>query len=258
MQAGGKDMLAHLAKLKPVKGWREFLGEVGIIVLGVMIALTADKIAQHYSDNNTADDARADISDELNDGLAAMALRRATEPCIERRLQEIRALLNDWRRTGRFETPQWVAQTPIIEISLARYNAAQSAGRLALLSGEEQYRMGAVIEGLGRFDRLQRDERLVWAQLRALQMGAEALSDEDRSKILTALQEASTLDYEAKIAARQTLPLAGRFGYRPDYERIREVAGQTWTNGRYTPSICSPITMPRAEANKTQVTPLPE
>ena len=251
-------MLTHLSKLKPVKGWREFLGEVGIIVLGVMIALTADKVAQHVTDKDTASDTRAVIADELNDGLAAMALRQATEPCIERRLSQLRALLVEWRKTGRFDTPQWVAQTPIIEISLARYQAEQSAGRLTLLPGDEQYRMGAVIEGLNRFDRLQRDERLAWGQLRALQLGAEALSDEDRSNILAALQEASTLDYEAKIAARQTVPFARRFGYRPDFERIREIAGQTWANGRYTPSICTSIDTPRDQANRTQVTPLPE
>jgi isocitrate dehydrogenase len=31
---------------KPLHGWREFVGEVGIIVLGVLIALGAEQVAE--------------------------------------------------------------------------------------------------------------------------------------------------------------------------------------------------------------------
>jgi hypothetical protein len=40
--AGGAAMEVHLPK--PLHGWREFVGEVGIIVLGVLIALGAEQI----------------------------------------------------------------------------------------------------------------------------------------------------------------------------------------------------------------------
>lgn len=33
-------------KVKPVHGWREFFGEIGIIVLGVLIALLAEGVVQ--------------------------------------------------------------------------------------------------------------------------------------------------------------------------------------------------------------------
>jgi hypothetical protein len=36
----------HLHLPKPLHGWREFAGEVGIIVLGVLIALTADALIE--------------------------------------------------------------------------------------------------------------------------------------------------------------------------------------------------------------------
>ena len=35
-----------LQQLKPLRGWREFSGEVGIIVLGVLIALGAQQVVQ--------------------------------------------------------------------------------------------------------------------------------------------------------------------------------------------------------------------
>lgn len=60
----------------------------------------------------------------------------------------------------------------MIEIELGRYEAALSAGRLALLSGEEQYRMGALVTRIRKFDEWEFAERLPWARLRALQFGA--------------------------------------------------------------------------------------
>ena len=38
----------HVHLPKPLRGWREFIGEVGIIVIGVLIALAADQIAEFY------------------------------------------------------------------------------------------------------------------------------------------------------------------------------------------------------------------
>ncbi|MEO7635831.1 MAG: hypothetical protein ABIS38_09340, partial [Sphingomicrobium sp.] len=216
---------------KPIHGWRQFLGEVGIIVLGVLLALGAEQVASNIHDRDVAAETTADVSDELNDGLASMALRRTAIPCIDRRFAELRAIFKTWQETGTFETPQWVAQSPVIEIPLERYNAAADGGRLTLLSGEKQARMGAVVEGLSRFDRIQREERLAWGRLRALQMGPKALGPGERTMLLEALQDAATLDYEARIDIQQTLPMAREFGFTPDYERIRALAGRTWSSG---------------------------
>lgn len=139
------------------------------------------------------------MTDELNSDLMSMVLRQASEPCIERRLNELRAIVTQWETTGSYEAPQWVSQSPIIEIELSRYDAALCAGRLALLSGEEQYRMGAVAKRIGRFNEWQFAERVPWGRLRALQFGATALSAEDRATIRSALQDAATFDYEPSL-----------------------------------------------------------
>jgi hypothetical protein len=247
----------HMRFLKPLNGWRAFLGEVGIIVLGVLIALAAQQVVEKIHDRNVAAETHAAIRDELNDGLAAITLRRMAEPCIDGRLDELRAILAQWEQSGTFETPSWVAQTPVIEVALTRYDAALSAGRMALLSSEDQYRIGALAAGLRRFHEIQMGERQSWGRLRALQAGPDALSPNDRTSLRTALQDASTLDYEAKINSHQVLPKAEEYGFAPDYSRVRALAGRVWTSGRYTPSICSSINTPRKNANNTQVVPLP-
>lgn len=129
---------------KPVHGWRGFIGEVGIIVVGVLIALGAEQLVETVNERRIAGETREAIRTEFNQNLTGMALRRKSEPCIARRLSELRQILITWGRTGNFDTPQWVAQAPRTGMSLARYHAAVSAGRLALLPNAEQYQIGVV------------------------------------------------------------------------------------------------------------------
>src|SRR4249919_2352834 len=122
----------------------------------------------------------------------------------------------------------------MIVIELSRYDAAQTAGRLALLSGDEQYRMGAIAARLRKFDEWQTAERVPWGRLRALQFGAASLSKNDQSDIRSALQDASTLDYMAKVNFTEALPMARKFGFRPDARGFHEMAPQVWPGGKFT------------------------
>ena len=248
----------RLLKLNPPHGWNAVGWGLAIVTIGVLIALAAQQVVTWLTDQSTAAETRAEVADELNSDLMSIALRRSAEPCIERRLAELRAIIAQWERTGSFKTPRWVAQSPVIETELGRYDAAQSAGRLSLLSGEEQYRMGALANRIRKFGEWQFAERLPWGRLRALQFGADALSAEDRAAIRTALQDAATIDYEIKINSAQTLPMAKNFGFAPDARGFREMAPQVWPGGRFTPSICAGIDTPPEFANKRVVIPLAE
>ncbi|WP_156029901.1 hypothetical protein [Sphingomonas sp. URHD0057] len=246
----------RLLKLTPPHGWNAVGWELGIVTLGVLIALGAQQVAEALHDRSIAAETRADITDELNSDLMSMVLRQAAEPCIDRRLSDVRGIVIQWERTGSFVTPSWVSQSPVIEIELSRYDAALSAGRLALLSGDEQYRMGAVVGRIRKYDEWQMAERVPWGRLRALQFGADALSAGDRAAIRSALQDAATFNYEAKLNIAQALPMARRYGFRPDEKGFREMAPQVWPGGKFTPSICAAIDTPPAEANKRVIIPL--
>lgn len=246
----------RLLRLKPPHGWNAVGWELGIVTLGVLIALAAQQLVEVMHDRSVAAQTRAEMTDEINSDLMSIALRQSAEPCIDRRLYELRAIVTQWEKTGSFETPKWVSQSPVIEIELSRYDAALSAGRLALLSGEEQYRMGAVAARIRKFNEWQFAERVPWGRLRALQFGANALSADDRAAIRSALQDAATFDYEAKINAAEALPMAQRYGFTPDEKGLRELAPQVWPGGKFTPSICASIDTPPEEANKRVVTPL--
>jgi hypothetical protein len=169
--------------LRPAKGWRAFAGEVGVVVLGVVLALAAQQAAETVNQRRQAAETRAALTNEIEETLALLELRRAAQPCIDKRLKEVRAIVDQWGRTGSFKTPRWVAQATWFAVGTARFDAAQSAGRLALLSSEEQYRLGLIVGGLRNFQGVQVKEIEAWSTLRILQSGADTLSASDRTQV---------------------------------------------------------------------------
>ncbi len=249
----------RMLRLKPPHGWHAVMWELLIVTLGVLVALGAQQLVERARDRRVAEQTRTAIAEEINQNLLNISLRATAEHCILGRLGALHALVDTWGRTGNFETPLWVAQAPSLEVEIPRYEAAIDAGNMALLTREEQYRVGTVVTSLRKFQAIQDDESIVWPTLRMLQDGAAGLSSTDRTAIRIALQRAAALDYQARLLIRQSLPRAAEFGFRPDQERFKDYAKTIWKSGRYTPSICAPIDTPPAQANAMtgQQTPLP-
>lgn len=248
------------ANLRPAKGWQAFSEEVGVVVLGVMLALGAQQAAETINQRREASQTRAALSNEIAETLAFLELRRVAQPCIDKRLKELRGIVDQWGRSNSFKTPSWVSQATWFSFGTARFDAAQSAGRLALLSSEEQYRFGLIVGGLRNFRELQVSEAQAWSTLRMLQSGADALSASDRTEIRVALQDASTSNYFAKISVGQTLTEAASYGWRPDMRRARQTMRLAWKDGHFRPTVCLSIDTPPDQANREtlMIYPLPE
>src|SRR4051812_43848336 len=50
---------------KQLHGWRTFIGEIGVVVFGVLIALFAQQLVQNFNDRSLAQEARKNIRAEL-------------------------------------------------------------------------------------------------------------------------------------------------------------------------------------------------
>lgn len=88
--------MAHFHVPKPLHGWRQFVGEVGIIVLGVLIALGAEQLAQRIHSQEEVRQVRAALKSELADDRARWEYMSAAETCTFRRLDA----LDKWSATA--------------------------------------------------------------------------------------------------------------------------------------------------------------
>ena len=90
----------HFHLPKPLHGWRAFIGEVGIIVLGVLIALGAQQIAESIHERYLAREAEDHIRLELAYDSAFAAERIAIGDCMRASFRDMRQRLladgDDW------------------------------------------------------------------------------------------------------------------------------------------------------------------
>ena len=95
----------HFHLPKPLHGWRAFAGEVGIIVAGVLIALTAEQAVESWHWRAEAAQARTALREEVGqDNLPQAYTRLATAPCLSAKLDQLDAAL-----AAHMDRPQFLA-----------------------------------------------------------------------------------------------------------------------------------------------------
>lgn len=79
----------HVHLPKPLHGWRAFVGEVGIIVVGVLIALGAEQVVETVHAREDVAQLRAALRGELADDRARWEHMRAQDRCTQQRLDAL-------------------------------------------------------------------------------------------------------------------------------------------------------------------------
>lgn len=214
---------------------RKFARDVGIIVIGVLLALGAEQIFRAFDNRQLAAEARATARVEISKGLADLALRKKAQPCVANRLEEISKLIATSDHKG-FSAPTWIGRPAFSSFDSSGWDSATQAGRTALLSDTERAGLGAIYSALHRLDALQLQEQDVWAQLRQLEE-APQLDPLLRASVRSALQQARLLSWHINSTVVQTKGAAARLGIsaEPAFEGI-------------TSSVCMPTTTPRVAA----------
>lgn len=91
----------HVRLPKPMHGWRIFMGEVGIIVIGVLVALGAQQIAETINWRFETSELREGLHREIKDDLTNAAFQVMISPCIRGRIRSLNAKLSQadaiWR-----------------------------------------------------------------------------------------------------------------------------------------------------------------
>lgn len=88
---------------RPLKGWRVFAGEVGVVLLGVLLALGAQQLAEEFDRRQNRAFTEQALKDEIAFSAGYAFERLVIEPCLKSRLRELNEKLaanaNPWRGT---------------------------------------------------------------------------------------------------------------------------------------------------------------
>jgi hypothetical protein len=190
----------HFHLPKPLHGWREFAGEVGIIVLGVLIALGAEQIIEAIHWRRETQAARTALRVQAADNLSAAAQRLQQQACIDRRLSEVGAMLSDHAAGRSFQLHGSIGRPVSYYGSTDAWSLEVGSQALSHMPLVEKLAFSSAFANYENMNSVLRLEQTAWLRLNVLNT-PDQLNAGDWPQLRQAYAEAQSLNDRLKIIA---------------------------------------------------------
>ena len=162
----------HFHLPKPMHGWREFLGEIAIIVIGVSIALIAEQVVEAAHWRHVVAEESVALDGEVADTWDAMTARVGQQSCIDRRLADLALVFarHDARLPLGLIGP--VGRPRVFTAGRSALAIATADQALSHMPLERKQAYFAVYVGYDTFAPSAQEERASWRALQALDHSA--------------------------------------------------------------------------------------
>jgi hypothetical protein len=232
---------------KPIHGWRAFIGEVGVIVLGVLIALGSGQLAETIHERTIAAEARDAVRAEVRENIWWLEYRAKREPCIRRKLAQLDDLLARARRGEPTPLVHRIGVVPHAKITTLRWQANAQAGRASLFSGDEQRMLGNMYYTTDEFTQVQSQEEITWSKMRFIQ-DLQQFTPADVHDLSVFLAEAHYQNWIILLSIHRAHQWADKLGLTADNQTGGDIARiLTSTQAQ----ICQPLTATEVSSSST-------
>ena len=186
---------------QPAMGWREFLDELVIVILGVLIALWVGKLSTSIDWRSRDSQTRDALSGELADALTNLETRRAIAPCMNRRLDAIATILQRAQTSGRLPAVPSLPLSPGANWESGAWQVSVDSETAANLRVAQLNALSLVYSNISRLQSRNDREREAWARLATISGPPRAVGADEISELRTALNMARDLEGRMEIAA---------------------------------------------------------
>ena len=184
----------HFHLPKPLHGWRELAGEVGIIVVGVLIALGAEQVVSSIEWNRKVAETRDAVGLEVADNLGKLHVRVALSHCIDQRLDAL-AVIIDRASKAKFLP---ALATPLApgnrSWSTGVWSSALSSQTASHFSAEQLRGYSRVYQIIDRISELEPKDEAAWTTLFELAGPGRAFDAQDARMYRTAIGQAREIN----------------------------------------------------------------
>lgn len=142
--------------------WGKYVSELLIVAAGVALGLWATEWADDRRTQREVNDAYKALEDELTDNLAAVRFRKSMEPCVRRRISELRSWIGRQGSGERRALPAEIGRPASYALLDSVWEVSKSGQIAAKMPLEERRRYAAVYDVLERSSEHQKEERQVW------------------------------------------------------------------------------------------------
>jgi hypothetical protein len=203
----------HVHLPKALHNWREVAKEIAIIVVGVVIALSAEQLVEHFTWRHRVRVAEDAIRHELlaDDG-PEVYQRVALHPCLQDRLAQIRKAVEADR--SRAEIAALVTNYKAVFVTYDRvaYDGAMASQVSTHMDQDELDRFTVPYTTLPAMDRATEQEAADLSRLRGIKHNGSALNQAEESQLLTAVEALKNDDNMIYAATRSALPAIRKIG----------------------------------------------
>jgi hypothetical protein len=225
----------HIHMPRPLHGWREFLHEVIVIVVGVLIALAGESLVERWHWREQRVQAASAIAAELRDAAISAQERLSIQPCLRGRIAQLAGWLLKSRTHPQPLSPARGSASDVLPSAYApptrvlAMDAWQNVTRTPLVShmAKEQNQLSAVYSMIEQWNEHQREEQQAAVQL-SPELFFGRLNDAQRSEAWKAL---GVVDRLNSLLARDSRVLLRMMRYRNLGPSEGELAHDPRANG---------------------------
>jgi hypothetical protein len=202
-----------MPKLTPPHGWNVVAWDLGIITLGVLIALAAQQIADDLHWRVEARDFRQAVRAEMSGDLGTYIYRSNENHCVEARLDELQRWLDSWRakRPLTLEGPIGIPESLVIRTNVWDGRDASTVAHMTL---DEKLDYGYLYTEFANNEIHRLDERATWIAL-ADYDGASELDHQDLMRLQGLITRARLRNYRLTTNSRRFMKRAAAMGILP-------------------------------------------
>ena len=227
-----------LRKLAPPDGWPAAWWEIGIVTLGVFMALAAQQAVERSSSRDRAAQAEQRIELELDNNQGNEVERVAVRKCLTNRLHEFAAGLasgrSDW-------VPQSAQPGPGQEKPALRnlydmpsrnwitdaYDEALAQGDLKELTADQRSGLASMYTQIKYMAKLNAEEQQLGVALAPLQFNPP-LSNAERNSLIGVIARLDQVNGLMVLISRQTFRIYRDLGYTDTPQEIAEFRRSGW------------------------------
>jgi hypothetical protein len=198
---------------KPLHGWREFGGEVGIIVLGVLIALGAQQVVETVHGDSQAREFRRAVDDEVAYDLGSYKQRLLLSPCVKARLDELDRVIASYR-AGKPIAMHGLSRLPVGFSLRTSVWAGRTDDVVSRLPLSTRLVYASIYDDLANYDVHRIDERNAWQELGEFD-DARDLSNDDVMRLRGLVSKLRWIDFIINSNWPEEAERGGQFGIYP-------------------------------------------
>jgi hypothetical protein len=214
----------HVHLPKPLHGWREFTGEVGIIVIAILLALSAEYLLEQRHWRHQAEMASEAIKTELLSAALVGYERRAIQPCLlftlDNLVKKVRRNSGDWTATPQFRVAKRGKQVGALGMPFAyrapsrlltsdAWQNAIATGTLNHMSSTRVDELSGIYDEISQLRDLQAEEASASTRLSPLAFNGR-MDDRARADMIAAIAEVDRInDLMAVISDQMIEAIAG-------------------------------------------------